>query len=45
MDIEIKKKRGKKDVEAKILSIAMILLSEFYDVYINREKFPEEIQE
>lgn len=37
--IEIKEKKGKKDKEAKILTIALILLSQYYDVEVNGEKW------
>jgi len=38
--ITIKPKKGKKDKEAKIFTLTLMLLNEFYDIKINGEKFP-----
>ena len=43
MDIEIKNKKGK-DVGRKILTLALTLLSEFYDVRVNGERWSKIIK-
>jgi len=44
MDIEIRPKRGVKDKQGKILVFCITILSEFYTVYVNGEKWSDLIK-
>jgi hypothetical protein len=42
--IELKKKKGVKDKDAIILTLALTLLAQFYTVYVNGEKWSDLIK-